>query len=166
MLPRVTKAESANSSKGEHEMHGISTGQEGEAILGDVIVCITGYGVSHSCLSTEPNKQGVITQLRAIVRIPMLSSLHPPTLQHNRTPLPPPHRWIPDEQAQQCDCEGEWWHFSVHIASMPMREGKVKLAMWDGGGKSHQRSRVLPQKEIIWPRKEWRLHCLSFLRGN
>lgn len=88
-------------------MHGISTGQEGEAILGDVIVCITGYGVSHSCLSTEPNKQGVITQLRAIVRIPMLSSLHPPTLQHNRTPLPPPHRWTPDEQAQQCDCEGE-----------------------------------------------------------
>lgn len=100
---------------------------------------------------------------------PCSSSLHPPTLQHNRTPLPAPHRWTPDEQAQQCDCEGEWWHFSVHIASMPTstgRKGKVKLAMWGGGGKPHQRSRVLPQKEIICPRKEWRLYCLSFLRGN
>lgn len=58
-------------------MQSISTGQECEVILGDVLVYIPGYGASHFCLSTEPNKQGLITQLIAIVRIPML--LIPPS---------------------------------------------------------------------------------------
>lgn len=42
------------------------------------------------------------------------------------------------------------------------RKGKVKLATWGGGGKPHQRSRVLPQKEMICPRKELRLPLLEF----
>lgn len=46
------------------------------------------------------------------------------------------------------------------------KKGKVKLVVWGGGGKLHQKIRVLLQKEIICPRKEQRLHFLSFLRGN
>lgn len=45
-------------------MHSIYSGQECEVILGDVLVRITGYGASHSCLGAETNEQGVITQLK------------------------------------------------------------------------------------------------------